>query len=129
LSRSRYPERARRVIVLISDGEDNLSHVNHTKAEEAALEEGISIFSVVAGPSVAESRGVKFLKEASQKTGGLSTDKDIKRAVHLLLAAIDAQSEVILDSAQAGDGRLHPIKIKSSQKDIHIYAPDAVLLE
>ena len=126
LNKSKDHERLRRVILIISDGEDNSSHLNHIQAEEAALEEGVSVFSVVTSPALGESRGAKFLKEISQKTGGFSSDKDVKKAVPLLLAAIDAQSEITVAPTQAGDGKLHPMKVKCSQKDVHIYPPDSI---
>jgi VWFA-related protein len=129
LSRSGNPARSRRVILLISDGEDDASYVNHKKAEQAALEEGVPVFSIVTqGPPVGP-QGEKFLKEISQMTGGFATDKDLKRAVSLSLAAIEAQWVVTLVSAQSANRNLHSIQIRCTQKDVRISAPSGALLE
>jgi von Willebrand factor type A domain len=129
LSRSGNPAKSRRVILLISDGEDNSSNVSHKKAEQAALEEGVSVFSIVTQGPMGGPQGEKFLKEVSQMTGGFATDKGLKRAVPLSLAAIEAQWIVTLVSTQSADRNLHSMQIKCMQKDVRISAPSGVLLE
>jgi Ca-activated chloride channel homolog len=129
LSRSRNLDKPRRVILVISDGEDNQSHVTHTKAEEAAIEEGVSIFSIVTKSSLGGPRDESFLKDASQRTGGFATNKDLKQAVFLSLAAIEAQWAITLAPTQSADGKLHSLQIKSTRKDVHISAPSKVLLQ
>ena len=127
LSRSGNPAKPRRVIVLISDGGDNASHATSAMAKEAALEEGVSVFSlIIEDPFAPTHRGEESLKEISQGTGGLSTDKDLKKAVSVSLMAIDAQSMVTFTPAQAGDNKLHEIKIKCTQKGVHVYPPSDV---
>jgi hypothetical protein len=135
LSRSGNPAKPRRVILLIADGEDNASHVTPTRAEQAALEEGVSVFSLVirepfpiSGP-LPRRRGEEFLKEVSQKTGGFSTDKDLKKAVLVSLTAVEAEWMVTFAPVQSADKTLHELTIKCTQKGVHIYAPDAVLLQ
>jgi Mg-chelatase subunit ChlD len=129
LSRSGNPARLRRAIVLISDGEDNSSHVTHRKAEQAALEEGVSVFSIVTKGPMGGPQGEKFLKEVSQMTGGFATDKDLKQAVSLSLGAINPQWVVTAVSTTSPDRNLHSMQIKSMQKDVRISAPSGVLLE
>ena len=129
LSRSANPAVPRRDILLISDGEDNSSHVTHKQAEQAALEEGVSVFSVVTTGPLGGPQGEKFLKEVSQITGGFATDKDLKQAVSLLLAAVNAQSVVTLASTESADGKLHSMQLKCMQKDVHISAPNGVFLK
>jgi len=129
LSRSGNHQSSRRVAVLISDGEDNSSHVTRTRAEEVAMEEGVSVFSLALTSSGLETRGDEFLREISQRTGGFSTEKGVKKAVQLLLAAINAQSEITLAPLQKSDGKLHSLKIKCAHRDAHLYAPEAVVLE
>ena len=135
LSRSGNPAKPRRVILLISDGEDNASRVTHTRAEQAALEEGVSVFSLVirapfpiTGPLPGR-HGEEFLKEVSQKTGGFSTDKDLKKAVLVSLTAVEAEWVVTFAPVQSADKALHELTVKSTQKGVHIYAPYAVLLQ
>jgi len=133
LSRSGNPARPRRVILLISDGGDNASDVTAMKAEQAVLEEGVSVFSVVtkgpmAGPMTG-TRGQKILKQISQRTGGLATDKDLKQAVPMALAAIEAQWAVTVVPTQSADRKLHSMQIKSAQKDVRVSAPSDLFLE
>jgi VWFA-related protein len=129
LSRSENPARSRRVILLISDGEDNSSHATRTKAEQAALEEGVSVFSVLTNDPMSIPRGERVLKEISQTTGGFAIEKDLRRAVALSLAAIKAQWVVTLVSTQSADRNLHSMQITCTQKDVRISAPSSVLLE
>lgn len=129
LSRSGNPARSRRVILLISDGEDNQSHVTDTKAEQAALEEGVSVFSVVTKGPMGGPQGEKFLKEISQRTGGLATDKDLKQAVPVLIAAIEGQWAVTVVPTQSADRKLHSMQIKCAQKNVRISAPSGLFLE
>ncbi len=129
LSRLGNPAKPRRVILLISDGEDNSSHVTHIRAEEAALEEGVSVFSLVTKSPLGGPRGENFLKEISRRTGGLSTDKDLKKDVPLVVAGIEAQWMITLTPTQPADKKLHSMQTKYMQKEVHIYAPSDVLLE
>ena len=78
------------MILLISDGEDDASYATQKRAEEAALQEGVSVFALET--RITQMRGDKFLRKLSQETGGFFTDKDFKKAVPAALAAIDAQS-------------------------------------
>jgi Ca-activated chloride channel homolog len=89
MSRSGNPAMPRRVILLISDGEDNASYATQKRAEETALQEGVSVFALET--RIARGRGNKFLRDLSQKTGGFFTDQDLKKAVPAALAAIGAQ--------------------------------------
>jgi VWFA-related protein len=137
LSRSTNPGNPRRVILLISDGDDNSSHIAHAQMEQATLQEGVSVFSVMmkspfsvmmkSAPS--RSRGETLLKEISRMTGGVSIETDLKSAVPLVLAAINAQSIVTVVPSQSRDNKLHSVQVKSTQKDIHIYAPTDVSLQ
>jgi len=74
-------------------------------------------------------RGELFLREVSQRTGGVSTDKPLKKAVAFSLAAVDAQWMITLAPTQTADNKLHSIQVKSMQKGVQIYAPTAVQLE
>lgn len=129
LSRSGNPATSRRVILLISDGEDNQSHVTPLKAEQTALEEGVSVFSVVTRGPMGGPEGEKFLKEISQRTGGLATDKDLKQAIPASLAAIEAQWAVTVVPTQPADRKLHSMQTKCAQKDVRISAPGGLFLE
>lgn len=129
LNRSGNPDKPRRLILLISDGEDNSSHTTNRGAEEAALEEGVSVFSIVTKSPLGGARGQAFMKEIGHRTGGLSTEKDLKQAVAISIAAIETQWEVTLASSRSADRKLHSLQIKCKQKDVHISAPSDVFLE
>ncbi len=128
------PENAknpRRVIVLISDGEDNASHINHTTAEEAAQKQGVAIFPVLipstfTGPA---RRGPDRMNEFSRTTGGrLVTVERIPDAVQSLLSAVDEQWVMSFVPAQGGDQKLHALQVKSGAKNVKISAPSQVFL-
>jgi Mg-chelatase subunit ChlD len=129
LSKSGNPDKPRRLIVLISDGEDNQSHVTHLEAEQTAIEEGVSVFSIVTKSALSGPHGDNFLKQISQRTGGFATDKGLEQAVPLSLAAINAQWLVTLVPAQPADRKLHSLQIKSTQKDAQIIAPSQLFLQ
>jgi VWFA-related protein len=130
LSKSENPNTPRRVILLISDGEDNQSHVTHTTAEETAEKEGVAVFSLITESSLAGPHGEHFMKEVSQITGGRAISvKKPTDGVASLLAAIENQWTLTFVPAQSPDQKLHSLVIKSSQKDIRISAPAHVLLQ
>jgi VWFA-related protein len=130
LSRSGNPNAPRRVILLISDGEDNLSHVTHTHAEETAEKEGVAVFSLVTRSSPAGPRGEHFLKEVSHDTGGLAISvKNLTDGVAPLLTAIEDQWALSFVPAQPLDQKLHSLDIEASQKDIHISAPAHIFIQ
>jgi VWFA-related protein len=129
LGRAGNPARSRRVIVLISDGEDNSSYVTHMKAEQAVLEEGVSVFSVVTKGPMGGPHGKKFLNEISERTGGLAIDEDLKQAIPVSLAAIEAQWSVTLVPTRSADRKLHSMQIKCAQKDVRVSAPSGLFLD
>jgi Mg-chelatase subunit ChlD len=127
LSRSGNPDFPRRLIILITDGEDNSSHINHIQAEEAAEKEGVAIFSLA--DTTNEGIGASFLDQASGTTGGRSIK--IKRPeddVAPLLDAINRQWILSLVPQKAPDKELHSIVIKTKQRDVSISSPAKVFL-
>jgi hypothetical protein len=60
----------RRVLLLISDGEDNLSHITRDEAASEALKAGAVIFSIDTDLSGMSYRGVKTLESLAKLTGG-----------------------------------------------------------
>lgn len=128
------PENAknpRRVIVLISDGEDNASHIDHKKAEEAAQKQGVAIFPVLI-PSTFTGpvrRGPDRMNEFSRTTGGRSvTVEKIPDAVQSLLSAVDEQWVISFVPAQGGDQKLHTLQVKSEANNVKVSAPSQVFL-
>ncbi len=124
LSRLGNPDTPRRVILLISDGEDNQSHVPHEVAEEAAEKEGVAVFSLITESLLSGRQGQHFLKEVSEVTGGRAIGtKNPTDAVAPLLTAIESQWALNFTPAQSLDKKVHSLGVKTSQKDIRISAP------
>ncbi len=129
LGRLGSPSNSRRVIILISDGEDNASHVDHTKAELAAEKEGVAVFSLITQSALAGPRGEHFLREISSDTGGRAViSKGLLDNVPILLAAINEQSALSLMPLQSPNQKMHALQVKSTNKDVEISAPAHVFL-
>jgi hypothetical protein len=130
LSRSGNPSNPRRVILLISDGEYNQSHVTDTVAEETAEKEGVAVFSLITEPSLAGPRGEHFMKEVSQDTGGWAIKaKNPTDGVAPLLRAIEDQWALSFVPAQSLNQKSHSLGLRSSQKDIHFSAPAHIFVQ
>jgi len=61
---------ARRILVLISDGEDNLSHITRDEAALEALRAGAVIFTIDTDLSGMSYRGLKIMQNLAEATGG-----------------------------------------------------------
>jgi Ca-activated chloride channel homolog len=130
LSKSGNPDTPRRVLLLISDGEDNQSHVTHTAAEEAAEKEGVAVFSLIAKSSLAGPAGEHFMKEVSQDTGGRAISvKNPTDGVAPLLTSIEEQWALSFVPAQTLDKKVHSLGVKTSQKDALISAPAHIFVQ
>ena len=81
---------ARRVLVLLTDGEDDASHVTRSEAVAAAQEAGVVIFSLSTGENQSEVRGTRVLQELSASTGGEFIDLQ-DRGVKKALAEVEEQ--------------------------------------
>jgi Mg-chelatase subunit ChlD len=129
LSRSRNPDRPRRVVVLISDGDDNASRIRHEEAETAAEEEGVAVFCL-SPLNHSSHRGEQFLKEVSHSSGGRAIiGKNSMEGVAQLLSAIGEQWTLSFTPVQTPDSRLHSLSVKSSQKGVNISAPAHIFLQ
>jgi Ca-activated chloride channel family protein len=121
-------EPSRRVVVLLSEGDDNQSHITAEDAAKAAEAHGVAIFA--GGVPSDRDRGGQILMLLSQKTGGRASLKgDMARAVPDLLAGIRDQWKLSISVVGAQDGALQALHVKTSQKGIQISAPaDIVVL-
>jgi VWFA-related protein len=133
LSRSGNPDAPRRAIILLSDGDDDASHINRMTVEEIAEEQGVAIFSLATSSLETASsarRGTEILMEASQSTGGRAIHAGkLEKGVQPLLAAIRQQWALGLVPSQTPDQKLHSLSIKSTQKDVQLSFPAHVLLQ
>lgn len=134
LNKHGNPEIPRRVIFLISDGEDNASKIYLGETEDIAIREGVAIFSLQTGTSEmgsSEARHAKlFLQLASLDTGGRTFQpKRVEDGVPLLLEAIHKQWVLCVVPSQVHDQKMHDLSVKSSEKNVQISAPARILLE
>src|ERR1035438_1205834 len=134
LNKPGNPETPRRVILLISDGEDNASKIYLGEALDIAIKEGVAIFSLQTGTSEmgsSEARHARlFFEVASLDTGGRTfRPKRVEDGVPLLLEAIHKQWVLEVVPPQVPDQKLHTLSIKSSEKNVQISAPERIVLE
>jgi len=130
LSKSRNPENSRRVIILLSDGDDNQSSTRAQEAIKSAEKEGISIFAIATSKGFySGSRGFDVLKEFTDGTGGrLIANYTLEDGVKAMLAAIDSQWKLSIIPPPPSDRDLHSFQVKSSQKNVQIVAPEKIFL-
>jgi hypothetical protein len=127
LNASQNPGTPRRVLIVLSDGDDNESHLTLAKAEEACEREGVAIFSL-AEPSDSK-KGGTALTQVSHDTGGVEVFVN-KRSdgIAPLLVAIQGQSVLSIQPSQAADRELRSLVVKTTEKDISVSVPAHVLL-
>ncbi len=118
----------RRVLLLISDGEDNLSHVTREEATVEALKSGVVIFTVNTDESGADYRGEKVMEGMAKLTGGESFTRSQKSDVAKVLAELSSLvhgmfyiSYVPPEASKAG-AREVEVKPASKQKFVLTYA-------
>jgi len=127
LNRSGAPQFPRRMIILLSDGDDNQSHLQPAKAEEAANEQGVAIFSLTTESDA--TKGGHSLRELGNTTGGkVISARKLEDGVAALLSAIDEQWAVELAIPKNLDKNSHSLAIEDSQKGVRISAPVHILL-
>jgi hypothetical protein len=65
-----WQESTRRILVLISDGEDNTSHITRDEAALEALRAGAVIFTIDTDLSGMSYKGLKVMQNLAEVTGG-----------------------------------------------------------
>jgi len=127
LSAAQHPDSPRRILIVLSDGDDNYSHITFTQAEQAAQHEGVAIFSLA--EFSASSKGETILKQVSRDTGGREVFVNkLPDGIASLLTAIQNQWVLSIAPSQAADQKLHSLSVKKSQKDLSIDAPSHIQL-
>lgn len=129
LNRSKNPDFPRRVIILISDGGDNVSRVYQSEAEKIANAEGVAIFSLATPNPNYERRGELILNDVSNPTGGkVILSNELEDGVAPLLTAIHGQWVLSLVPQQAPDQKLHSLSVKTTQRHVSLSVPAKILL-
>jgi hypothetical protein len=122
LSRSANPRFPRRIIVLLSDGDDDSSRLRAEKAEQTAEQEGVAIFTLKTPHG--DRNGPKLLRQASEVTGGqMILAHGVVEGVEPLLKAIREQWSLELAPPQASEQKLHTLSISDSDQSVHLSVP------
>ncbi len=120
---------ARRVLVILSDGGDNASHVNHDKAIVAAQEAGTVIFAVSTSEDARGDRDSARLEQLADKTGGRAfvrlSRKDIPKVFSTIREQIESMYAVTFVPADLGKpGQYRSIELKmTADKKVKLRAP------
>ncbi len=121
-----------RLIFVLSDGEDNSSHVTRDAAIQAAMKDEIKIYSFGqknADPNSprGSARAKDTLREFAKMTGGKTYFPGKESEVPGIVTDISqelASMFLITYSAQTHDSQPHKLEIESAAKAVSITAPD-----
>ena len=108
----------RRVVILISDGEDNQSRVTRAEAIEAAKRAEVTIYAISTNTSNTRTRGDKVLQKLAEETGGrvFFPDKldDVVHAFNLIQDELRSQYALSYKPADFNsDGHYRKIDIQA----------------
>jgi hypothetical protein len=127
LSGANNPGVERRILVLLSDGDDDQSHIRSDKVFEDAEREGISVFSM-ATKEIRRS-GLSFLGGSARFTGGMAfVPRTVAEGLGSLVAAIDDQWELRVDATRSHSHGLEPLSVRTSQLQVRLSAPAKILI-
>jgi Ca-activated chloride channel homolog len=118
----------RRVIILISDGEDNQSRVTRAEAIEAARRGEVTVYAISTNDSNVKTRGDKLLEQLADETGGRAffpnKVEDVMHAFNTIQDELRSQYAVSYKPADFdADGHYRSILIMArSDKNVVIRA-------
>jgi Ca-activated chloride channel family protein len=106
----------RRVLLLISDGEDNASLVTRADAAAEAIKAGVVIFTINTGVSGKFSRGEKVMENLSTVIGGESFSGAGRKVFATIQESIDDIYYLSYVPPDASKSALHKIEVKPAAK-------------
>lgn len=117
----------RRVIILISDGEDNQSRLTRAQAIDAAKRAEVTIYTISTNDSNVRTRGDKVLEQLADETGGRaffpSKVEDVAHAFSTIEDELRSQYALSYKPADfEADGRYRTIRIMAANKNVVIRA-------
>ena len=114
---------ARRVLIILSDGGDNASHVNHDEAIAAAQKAGTVIFAVSTSENPNADSDTRRLEQFADRTGGYAFSHLSPRGLPKVFSSIQehidnmyAVTFVPADPGKTGEYRSIELKILSDKK-------------
>lgn len=111
----------RRIVVLISDGQDTLSHITGDEAASDALRAGTLIFTIDTGLSGISSRGGRIMQTLAEVTGGESFNqvggKDAPKVFANIKAMIEGMYYLTYVPPNVSKSAVHEVEVKRSPKD------------
>ncbi len=124
----------RRAIILLSDGEDNLSHVTREEAIEMAERAEVIVYTISTNISGMKGKGDKVLERIAEATGGRAffpfQMREVSDAFSSIQEELRSQYAVAYRPANfAPDGRYRTIEILAQEKGLKVrtrkgyYAP------
>jgi VWFA-related protein len=124
------PPAARRVLIVLSDGEDNLSDISRDAAIAKALDAGVAIFTVSTAdsPDNHPARADSTLEHLAKDTGGEAflhlNRKKIEQVYATISEVVNNMYFVTFVPAEGSAQGFHRIELKTSGKDkIRFSAP------
>lgn len=116
----------RRVLFLVTDGEDNASRVSAAEAVKVAQRDGVTTFSLrLLSSAAARSRGEAILKKFARETGGAALATSSIKDIEKLLKPLDAQYFLTFSSPPALEENTRKLQVKSTDHSIEVIAPAA----
>jgi Ca-activated chloride channel homolog len=124
----------RRAIILLSDGEDNLSHVTREEAIEMSQRAEVIVYTISTNISGTKGKGDKVLERIAEATGGRAffpfQMREVSDAFLSIQEELRSQYAVAYKPADfAADGRYRTIEILAADKGLKVrtrkgyYAP------
>lgn len=120
---------ARRVLVILADGGDNLSNVNHDKAIAAAQEAGTVIFAVSTSENATDDLDSRRLEQFADKTGGHAflhlSPRDMPKVFSTIREQIENMYVLTYVPSDLGQpGQYRSIELKATfNKKLKLHAP------
>jgi VWFA-related protein len=112
---------ARRVMVLLSDGEDTGSAADLAGALEAAHRAGAALYTIGVG---GDARGREVLRALAERSGGmyfeLRTPKELERALAQVGRELGTEYVVTFRPEVAPDGRFHTVRATTSRPGVRL---------
>jgi Ca-activated chloride channel homolog len=129
------PEQFRRALVVLSDGDDNLSRMSREQALEMCHKAEAVIFTISTNRSGTPLDGDKVLKRFAEQTGGLNFQpfqaSDLTQSFENIANELRHQYFLLYaPSPFVADGRFHEVEVRASNKDYRVrcrkgyYAPE-----